>query len=51
MNNVKTSIIREKIDIFSDVFHRNSESTFPNDFKFVEIVPIFKRSQKKIHKT
>ena len=50
-NNVPASIIKEKIDIISDVFHRNinkciSEYTFPNDFKFVKLCQYLRKLKK-----
>ena len=51
-DNISTKIIKENMDIMSNIFHDNinkcfSESFFPDDLKRAEVIPIFKKDIKK----
>ena len=55
-DNIPTKIIKENIDIMSNIFHEDinkcfSESFFPDDLKRVEVIPVFKKDIKKDSKT
>ena len=51
-DNIPTKIIKENMDIMSNIFHDNinkcfSESFFPDDLKRAEVIPVFKKDIKK----
>ena len=51
-DNIPTKIIKENMDIMSNIFHDNinkcfSESFFPDDLKRAEVIPVFKEDIKK----
>ena len=51
-DNIPTKIIKENIDIMSNIFHEDinkcfSESFFSDDLKRAEVIPIFKKDIKK----
>ena len=51
-DNIPTKIIKENMDIMSNIFHDNvnkcfSESFFPDDWKRAEVIPVFKEDIKK----
>ena len=53
---IPTKIIKENIDIMSNIFHEDitkyfSESFFPDDLKRAEVIPAFKKDIKKDSKT
>ena len=55
-DNIPTKIIKENIDIMSNIFHEDinkcfSESFFPDDLKRAEVIPVFKKDIKKDSKT
>ena len=55
-DNIPTKIIKENIDIMSNIFHEDinkcfSESFFPDDLKRAEVVPVFRKDIKKDPKT
>ena len=54
--NIPTKIIKENINIMSNIFHEDinkcfSESFFPDDLKRAEVIPVFKKHIKKDSKT
>ena len=55
-DNIPTKIIKENMDIMSNIFHEDinkcfSESFFPDDLKRAEVIPVFKKDIKKDSKT
>ena len=48
-DNIPTKIIKENMNILSNIFHDNcfSESVFPDDLKRAEVIPIFETDIKK----
>ena len=55
-DNISTKIIKENIDIMSNIFHEDinkcfSESFFPDDLKRADVIPVFKKDVKKDSKT
>ena len=51
-DNIQINIIKENMDIMSNIFHDNinkcfSESFFPDDLKRAEVIPVFKKEIKK----
>ena len=55
-DNIPTKIIKEDINIMSNIFHEDinkcfSESFFPDDLKRAEVIPVFKKDIKKDSKT
>ena len=55
-DNIQINIIKENMDIMSNIFHDNinkcfSESFFPDDLKRAEVIPVFKKDIKKDSKT